>query len=117
MCIRDRSYTEDLDEDGNTKSSEDDEEKAAEEEAMEAVENGPLTEERRQELLKIRRDGLKDVYKRQPICSAACSSTGMPGSWRAGPCTRSPLQTKSGAMPVSYTHLGGSKAKEPIWIR
>ena len=33
-------------------------EKAAEEEAMEAVENGPLTEERRQELLKIRRDGL-----------------------------------------------------------
>ena len=37
-----RSYTEDLDEDGNTKSSEDDEEKAAEEEAMEAVENGPL---------------------------------------------------------------------------
>ena len=45
-----RSYTEDLDEDGNTKSSEDDEEKAAEEEAMEAVENGPLTEERRQEL-------------------------------------------------------------------
>ena len=32
--------------------------KAAEEEAMEAVENGPLTEERRQELLKIRRDGL-----------------------------------------------------------
>ena len=53
-----RSYTEDLDEDGNTKSSEDDEEKAAEEEAMEAVENGPLTEERRQELLKIRRDGL-----------------------------------------------------------
>ena len=25
---------------------------------MEAVENGPLTEERRQELLKIRRDGL-----------------------------------------------------------
>ena len=53
-----RSYTEDLDEEGNTKSSEDDEEKAAEEEAMEAVENGPLTEERRQELLKIRRDGL-----------------------------------------------------------
>ena len=36
-----RSYTEDLDEDGNTKSNEDDEEKAAEEEAMEAVENGP----------------------------------------------------------------------------
>ena len=53
-----RSYTEELDEDGNAKPSEDDEEKAAEEEAMEAVENGPLTEERRQELLKIRRDGL-----------------------------------------------------------
>ena len=52
-----RSYTEDLDEDGE-KSAEDAEEKAAEEEAMEAVENGPLTEERRQELLKIRRDGL-----------------------------------------------------------
>ena len=30
--------------------------KAAEEEAMEAVENGPLTEERRQELLKKRRE-------------------------------------------------------------
>ena len=53
-----RSYTEDLDDDGNEKSSEDAEEKAAEEEAMEAVENGPLTEEKRQELLKIRRDGL-----------------------------------------------------------
>ena len=53
-----RSYTEDLDEDGNEKPGEDAEEKAAEEEAMEAVENGPLTEERRQELLKIRRDGL-----------------------------------------------------------
>ena len=53
-----RSYTEDLDDDGNEKSSEDAEEKAAEEEAMEAVENGPLTEERRQELLKTRRDGL-----------------------------------------------------------
>ena len=53
-----RSYTEDIDEEGNEKSSEDAEEKAAEEEAMEAVENGPLTEERRQELLKIRRDGL-----------------------------------------------------------
>ena len=45
-----RSYTEDLDDDGNEKSSEDAEEKAAEEEAMEAVENGPLTEEKRQEL-------------------------------------------------------------------
>ena len=53
-----RSYTEDIDEEGNEKSSEDAEEKAAEEEAMEAVENGPLSEERRQELLKIRRDGL-----------------------------------------------------------
>ena len=53
-----RSYTEDLDEEGNEKSSEDAEEKAAEEEAMEAVENGPLTEEKRQELLKPRRDGL-----------------------------------------------------------
>ena len=52
-----RSYNEDLDEDGNEK-NEDAEEKAAEEEAMEAIENGPLTEERRQELLKIRRDGL-----------------------------------------------------------
>ena len=72
-----RSYTEDLDDDGNEKSSEDaeekaaeeeameavengplTEEKAAEEEAMEAVENGPLTEEKRAELLKTRRDGL-----------------------------------------------------------
>ena len=52
-----RSYTEDLDEEGE-KSAEDAEEKAAEEEAMEAVENGPLTEEKRQELLKTRRDGL-----------------------------------------------------------
>ena len=52
-----RSYTDDLDEYGE-KSAEDAEEKAAEEEAMEAVENGPLTEERRQELLKTRRDGL-----------------------------------------------------------
>ena len=34
-----RSYTEDLDEEGNEKPSEDAEEKAAEEEAMEAVEN------------------------------------------------------------------------------
>ena len=52
-----RSYTEDLDEDGE-KSVEDAEEKADEEKAMEAVENGPLSEERRQELLKTRRDGL-----------------------------------------------------------
>ena len=48
-----RSYTEDLDEEGN-----DAEEKAAEEEAMEAVENGPLSDEKRAELLKTRRDGL-----------------------------------------------------------
>ena len=52
-----RSYNEDLDEDSE-KSAEDAEEKADEEKAMEAVENGPLSEERRQELLKIRRDGL-----------------------------------------------------------
>ena len=52
-----RSYNEDLDEDGE-KSVEDAEEKADEEKAMEAVENGPLSEERRQELLKTRRDGL-----------------------------------------------------------
>ncbi len=53
-----RSYTEDLDEEGNEKPSEDAEEKAAEEEAMEAVENGPLSDEKRAELLKTRRDGL-----------------------------------------------------------
>ena len=53
-----RSYTEDLDEEGNEKPTEDAEEKAAEEEAMEAVENGPLTDEKRTELLKTRRDGL-----------------------------------------------------------
>ena len=53
-----RSYTEDIDEEGNEKSSEDAEEKAAEEEAMEAVENGPLSDEQRAELLKTRRDGL-----------------------------------------------------------
>ena len=52
-----RSYTEDLDED-TEKSAEDAEEKADEEKAMEAVENGPLSEEKRQELLKTRRDGL-----------------------------------------------------------
>lgn len=52
-----RDYNADPDEEGAEK-SEDAEEKAAEEEAMEAVENGPLTEERRQELLKVRRDGL-----------------------------------------------------------
>ncbi len=55
-----RSYTEDLDEEGGEKSAEaeDAEERAAEEEALEAVENGPLTEERRNELLKVRREGL-----------------------------------------------------------
>mgnify|MGYP000428157607 FL=1 len=53
-----RSYTEDLDEEGNEKPTEDAEEKAAEEEAMEAVENGPLSDEKRAELLKTRRDGL-----------------------------------------------------------
>ena len=53
-----RSYTEDLDEEGGEKPSEDAEEKAAEEEAMEAVENGPLSDEKREELLKTRRDGL-----------------------------------------------------------
>ena len=52
-----RSYTEDLDEDGE-KSAEDAEEKADEEKAMEAVENGPLSDEKRAELLKTRRDGL-----------------------------------------------------------
>ena len=52
-----RSYNEDLDEESE-KSAEDAEEKADEEKAMEAVENGPLSEERRQELLKTRRDGL-----------------------------------------------------------
>ena len=52
-----RAY-EDLDEEGTEKAAEDDEEKADEEKAMEAVENGPLSEERRQELLKVRRDGL-----------------------------------------------------------
>lgn len=52
-----RDYNAEMDEEG-TEKSEDADEKAAEEEAMEAVENGPLTEERRQELLKVRRDGL-----------------------------------------------------------
>ncbi len=46
------AYTEDLDDEGNEKPSEDADEKAAEEEAMEAVENGPLTDEKRAELLK-----------------------------------------------------------------
>ena len=53
-----RSYNEDLDDEGGEKSTEDAEEKAAEEKAEEEIENGPLTEERRQELLKTRRDGL-----------------------------------------------------------
>ena len=53
-----RSYNEDLDDEGGEKSTEDAEEKAAEEEAMEAVENGPLSDEKRAELLKTRRDGL-----------------------------------------------------------
>ena len=63
-----------------------------------------------------------------PICSAACSSTGMPGSWRAGPCTRSPLQTKSGAMPLfprpyrlylgegRYIHSTGASASGGVVI-
>ena len=53
-----RSYNEDLDDEGGEKSTEDAEEKAAEEKAEEEIENGPLTEDRRQELLKTRRDGL-----------------------------------------------------------
>lgn len=52
----DRDYSEESDE--GAKSSEDAEELAAEEEAMEAVENGPLTEEQRAELLRARSDGL-----------------------------------------------------------
>mgnify|MGYP002228885218 FL=1 len=52
-----RSYTEDLDEDGESLPRMP-EERQDEEKAMEAVENGPLSEERRQELLKTRRDGL-----------------------------------------------------------
>ena len=53
-----RAYNNDSDEEDNEKPTEDAEEMAAEQEAMEAVENGPLTEEKRQELLKTRRDGL-----------------------------------------------------------
>lgn len=53
-----RAYNEDLDAE-DEKSSEDDAEKEAEARAAEeATENGPLSEERRQELLKVRRDGL-----------------------------------------------------------
>jgi RNA polymerase primary sigma factor len=51
-----REYAEDNEESG--KGGEDDEEMAAEEEAMEVVESGPLTEERRMELMKLRTDGL-----------------------------------------------------------
>ena len=47
-----------LNEGGGEKATEDAEKKAAEEKAEEEIENGPLTEERRQELRKIRRDGL-----------------------------------------------------------
>ena len=65
-----RSYTEDLDDDGNEKSSEDAEEKAAEEEAMEAVENGPLTEEKRQELLKTPRRSLSEANLRLVVSIA-----------------------------------------------
>ena len=56
-----RSYTEDLDEDGE-KSAEDAEEKADEEKAMEAVENGPLSEERRLQRA-LRRMDDRDDYE------------------------------------------------------
>ena len=52
-----RSYSEDMDEEAE-KPAEDAEEKAAEKEALEEVENGPLSDERREELLRARRDGL-----------------------------------------------------------
>lgn len=52
-----RSYNEDMDEEAE-KPAEDAEEKAAEKEALEEVENGPLSDERREELLRARRDGL-----------------------------------------------------------
>ena len=52
-----RSYSEDMDEEAE-KPAEDADEKAAEEEALEEVENGPLSDERREELLRARRDGL-----------------------------------------------------------
>ena len=56
---RSREYSDDLDGENSGESSpEDAEEKAAEEEALEALQNGPLTDERREELLKARRDGL-----------------------------------------------------------
>jgi RNA polymerase primary sigma factor len=51
-----RDYVEEG-EDGS-KSDEDAEERAAEEVAMEEVQNGPLTDERRQELMRLRNDGL-----------------------------------------------------------
>ena len=52
-----RSYNEDMDEEAE-KPAEDADEKAAEKEALEEVENGPLSDERREELLRARRDGL-----------------------------------------------------------
>lgn len=52
-----RSYNEDMDEEAE-KPTEDADEKAAEKEALEEVENGPLSDERREELLRARRDGL-----------------------------------------------------------
>ncbi len=52
-----RSYSEDMDEEAE-KPAEDADEKAAEKEALEEVENGPLSDERREELLRARRDGL-----------------------------------------------------------
>ena len=56
---RSREYSDDLDsENGGDASAEDAEEKAAEEEAMEALQDGPLSDERREELLRARRDGL-----------------------------------------------------------
>ena len=52
-----RSYNEDMEEEAE-KPAEDADEKAAEKEALEEVENGPLSDERREELLRARRDGL-----------------------------------------------------------
>lgn len=52
-----RSYNEDMDEEAE-KPAEDADEKAAEKEALEEVENGPLSDERREELLRARCDGL-----------------------------------------------------------
>ena len=61
-----RSYNEDMDEEAE-KPAEDADEKAAEKEALEEVENGPLSDERREELLRARRDGL---YARRSISEA-----------------------------------------------